>query len=371
MNLAGRSPAMYSKFPFFILLISVLLLFNSCGKKETVVQRSFYFWKNNAGHLSNDEYHALKELASQKLYLKFFEVEKDETFGSVPVAKMHLYLNYYIDSSGYSNDDAYKTFMEGLEIVPVVFVKNEVFPSASNGSLDSLADNINFLVGKYYNDKMNKKNFSYKEIQIDCDWTIKTQERYFYLLKSLKKISGKTISCTLRLYPYKYPKLMGIPPVDKATLMCYNLMNPLESENQNSILDTDELEKYLKGVAQYPLHLDVALPVFSWMQVYQGNYFAGFISEGVLDKATDLKSVNPLWYEVRKDMEAGELYLREGDRVKYEEVTTETIGKTISLLKEHIVFDDTLTVTFFHLDDAALKKYPNETLNDFYTAFSR
>jgi hypothetical protein len=377
MNLAGRSPVMHSRIPLFIFLVSFLLVLNSCGKNETVVQRSFYYWKNNSYTLSNAEGHALKELGSKKLYVKFFEVKNDETFGTIPVAKTHLRLNRY----ALQEDSVLAEFIPGLEVIPVVFVKNEIFPSASDGSLDSLADNINFLVGKYYNSIKNETNsyydarggidHSFKEIQIDCDWTIKTQERYFYLLKALKKISGKTISCTLRLYPYKYPGMMGIPPVDKATLMCYNLVNPLENENRNSILDTDELEKYLAGVKPYPLPLDVALPVFSWMQVYQGNTFAGIISEGELDKTKDLSSIKPLWYEVKADVTTSDLYLREGDKIKHEEVTEETINKTIALLKENIDFGDTLTITFFHLDEAALKHYSNETLNDFYTDFSR
>lgn len=367
---------MPSRISTLIFLLPVLLLLPSCGKKKaTVVERSFYYWKNNPYTLSNAEGHALNDLGSKKLYVKFFEVEKDETFGTIPVAKSRLRLNTY----SMQEDSVLAEFIPGLEVIPVVFVKNEIFPGASDGSLDSLADNINFLVNKYYNALKNEDNYNHKhqfdyacrEIQIDCDWTIKTQGRYFYLLKALKKISGKTLSCTLRLYPYKYPEQMGIPPVDKATLMCYNLINPLQNEDRNSILDTDELGKYLKGAKPYPLHLDVALPVFSWMQVYQGNAFAGIISEGAVDKTKDLASIKPLWYEVRNNLDAGELYLREGDRVKYEEVTKETIDKTITLLKENIDFGDTLTVTFFHLDDVALTHYSNETLNGFYTDFSR
>lgn len=369
---------MHSRISLFIFLLPFLQLLHSCGKKkETVVERSFYYWKNNPYTLSNAEGHALNNLWSKKLYVKFFEVAKDETFGTIPVAKSHLRLNTY----SMQEDSVLAGFIPGLEVIPVVFVKNEIFPGASDGSLDSLADNINFLADKYYkalktegssyHDEYHGFNASFGEIQIDCDWTIKTQERYFYLLKALKKISGKTLSCTLRLYPYKYPKQMGVPPVDKATLMCYNLINPLQNEDQNSILDTDELKKYLKGAKPYPLHLDVALPVFSWMQVYQGNSFAGIISEGAVDKTKDLASIKPLWYEVRNNLDAGELYLREGDRIKYEEVTKETIDKTIDLLKENIDFGDTLTVTFFHLDEVALTHYSNETLNGFYTGFSR
>ncbi|WP_338410833.1 hypothetical protein [uncultured Flavobacterium sp.] len=42
--------------------------------------------------------------------------------------------------------------------------------------------------------------------------------------------------------------------------MCYNLLNPLVSKKQNSILDVDELSQYLNVTSKYPLHLDIALP---------------------------------------------------------------------------------------------------------------
>ncbi|MEM0544143.1 hypothetical protein WFZ85_16275, partial [Flavobacterium sp. j3] len=95
-----------------------------------------------------------------------------------------------------------------------------------------------------------------------------------YFLKKLKEISKKEISCTLRLYPYKYPDKMGVPPVDKVMIMCYNLINPLENENKNSILDLAELESYLISVPKYHKHIVIAFPIYSWMQVYLNKRFS-------------------------------------------------------------------------------------------------
>ena len=122
-------------------------------------------------------------------------------------------------------------------------------------------------------DKTKDKIFDFNEIQIDCDWTKYSKEKYFYLLKKIKELSDKKLSCTLRLYPYKYPDIMGVPPVDKATLMCYNLIKPLSQQNKNSILDIEELKKYLNEKKSSPLHLDIVLPTFYWTQLYQNNQF--------------------------------------------------------------------------------------------------
>lgn len=337
-------------------------------RKEKNIERAFYYWKNNSYSLDSSELAQIKNLNTQKLYVKFFEVEKDPVFGAAPIAKSQLHIYDY--SIGYlkTEDTVLSGVMNHLEIVPTVFIKNEVLHLATNGSLDTLADNLNFLISKYMKEKM--RSYSFKEIQIDCDWTAKTKDNYFYLLKVIKKTSHKILSCTLRLYPYKYPDFMGIPPVDKATLMCYNLVNPLENENMNSILDNQELESYLKNVKKYPIHLDIALPLFSWMQVYQNNEFAGIISINDLNMKKDLKPIKPLWCEVQNDKEVGNLYLREGDKIKLEEVTEETLKKTILLLQENVSLDDTTTITLFHLDSKNLKNYTNETLNSFYSDFT-
>ena len=163
---------------------------------------------------------------------------------------------------------------------------------------------------------------------------------------------------------------MGVPPVDKATLMCYNLINPFENENKNSILDTKELSSYLKNTKKYPKHLDVALPVFSVMQVYQNNQLAGMLNPNKEELVNVLQKIKPLWYEVIKDTELENIYLRKGDKVKLEEVSKPTITETIDLLQKYISFDDTTTVTLFHLDEDNLKKYKNETIGSFYTDFT-
>lgn len=338
--------------------------------RRIAIERGFYYWKNTTYSFDSAELSYLKNLRTQKLYVKFFEVEEDPVFFAAPIAKSILRISDYSSDYERKEDSALSVVMEHLEIIPVVFVKNEVLRSATHGSLDTLADNIDFLVTKYLCERMSSYCLN-KELHIDCDWTAKTKDNYFYLLNAIKKVSGVTLSCTLRLYPYKYPELMGVPPVDKVTLMCYNLTSPLENENGNSILDNAELESYLKNAKEYPIHMDVALPVFSWMHVYQNDEFAGIISSNEIDMNYDLKEIKPMWYEVQNDKEIGNIFLREGDKIKLEEVSDKTIEGAISLIKEYVSFDDTITVTLFHLDSDNLKKYSDEALSGFYTGFHK
>ncbi len=347
---------------FFLLFCCFLLI--SCKNQEIKVERAFYYWKNTAHNLNKEELNYLKTVQAQKLYVKFFEVETDKVYGAIPSAKSQLHIENYFE-----HDSALGKTLSNLEIIPTIFVKNEALRHPSKGSLDTLAKNVLFLINKQYKEKIKNSNSGYSEIQIDCDWTAKTKDNYFYLLEAIKKLSGKTISCTLRLYPYKYPDIMGVPPVNKVTLMCYNLISPLGNEDKNSILNNRELESYLRKAKKYPLHVDIALPVFSWMQIYQNNHFAGIINPG--ENEIKLKQTKPLWYEVQQDKETDNLYLREGDQIKSEEATAKMIEEAISMLKKHLSFDETITVTLFHLDNMNLKKYNNETLSRFYTDFNK
>lgn len=339
------------KIVLFAMLFGFLF---SCSNKIKNVEKAFYYWKTNEYSLYGANDSILKKVGATKLYVKFFEVEKNEVMGYIPVVKTQL--------STYNQDS--------LTIIPTVYIRNEVFLKSSKGSLDTLADNVNFLIDKYSKNRLDREN-GFAEYQMDCDWTINSKENYFYFLKKLKEISKKEISCTLRLYPYKYPDKMGIPPVDKVTLMCYNLINPIENPKKNSILDVDELASYLNVKTKYPIHLDIALPIYSWMQVYQNDRFVKVIynNHGYIKK--HLKAIKPLWYELTEDVELDDIYLRVGDKIKYEEITAAEIEKAIEIIKKKVVFDDTTTVTLFHLDNEQIKQFSNEEIARFYTDFSK
>lgn len=343
-----------------LLFLFVSSLFFSCTKTNKVqnVEKAFYYWKSDDYGFSDKEKSLIDTLKIKKLYIKFFEVEYNETVGNIPISKTGL--RY----SGFDRSD-----FDSIQVIPTVYLKNKVFLKSSKQELDTLVNNVNYLISKLGTRDFNG-SFSISELQMDCDWTLKTKGNYFYFLKELKRVSKKKISCTLRLYPYKYPENMGIPPVDKVTLMCYNLINPMENKDKNSILDTNELSLYLNKKRKYPIHMDIALPIYSWMHVYQNNRFQNVLYPDSSIKKI-LKQVKPMWYEVTKDTVIDDFYLRIGDNVKYEEITADKISKAIEIIQNNVVFDDTTTISLFHLDEKQLNNYTYETLSGFYSDFSR
>ncbi|MVO08530.1 hypothetical protein GOQ30_05045 [Flavobacterium sp. TP390] len=343
----------------WLLSILIVLILQSCSDTNKIknVTPAFYYWKTSDWRLDDNLMNILKNTQVKKVYAKFFEVSHDELMGNIPISKNSIRFNNL-----------------NVEFIPTVFINNDVFLKSSEKELDVLADNMNFLITKMLSNDYSEDDYfnakSCKEFQIDCDWTLKSRNNYFYFLKKIKEISKKEISCTLRLYPYKYPEKMGIPPVDKVTLMCYNLLNPLSSPKQNSILDVKELSSYLKGTKQYPLHLDIALPIYSWMQLYQNNQFQKVIYQNHELIMKNLKKNDNLWYEVINDFTASETYFRIGDKIKFEEIDQKLVHQTIDLLKRNVEFDDETTISLFHLDNSQLKKYTDEEISSFYSAFN-
>jgi cytochrome b involved in lipid metabolism len=341
-----------------LLLGMVSLFFFSCSEEHKIqkVERAFYYWKSS--YIDSGEKTALKLYHVKKVYVKYFEIDYSEAMG-----------NYPLDKTDAQNLDTAE--FDSLSIVPTVFIKNEIFQYNSESDLQKLADNIVFLIDKYSKQKFEKSTIA-NEIQIDCDWTKTNKDKYFKLLKAISEISKRDISCTLRLYPYKYPEIMGTPPVDKVTLMCYNLVKPLSDDNKNSILDLNELESYLNLKKEYPLPLDVALPIYSWTHWYQNSRFEGLLTLGSKEIKTFAKPTKPMWYEVTKDTTLNyETYFRKGDQLKCEEVDAKLIAKAIAIIKKNVVLKDGCTISLFHLDEHILNQYSNEEIDGFYTAFTK
>lgn len=342
-----------------LVLLFVFVMVLSCKYHNKVenVSNAFYYWKSN-NNLDQETKKNLVKNNIKKMYLKYFEVDYNEAQGNFPYDKTEI--NSY-DASDFEN----------VKITPVIFIKNGIFQFNDEKQLDVLADNINFLINKYNKEKLSKSEIE-EEIQIDCDWTKSTKDKYFYLLKKIKELSKKKISCTLRLYPYKYPDIMGIPPVDKATLMCYNLIKPLSNKDKNSILDINELKSYLDKKRTYPVHLDIALPVFYWTQLYQNNKFVGLVNMNTTDFKGFTKQTKPMWYSVTKDTMYGyDKYYRIEDEIKCEEVSKKTLYEAIKIIKQNVTLDKNTTIALFHLDNNTFKKYSNEEISYFYNSFTK
>jgi hypothetical protein len=340
-----------------ILILILSLFIFSCNRsskhEERKIERSFYYWKSNF-KLSYNEKQALDTLQIKTLYLKFFDVAWDDLSSSaIPIAQVRINDSTYLRTSA-------------LQIIPTIFITNECIFKIDSAQTKLLAEKILTLVKNII---ANNGLQNIHEIQIDCDWTATTKEKYFAILNELQTLD-KTVnfSATIRLHQIKYLKKTGVPPVFRGMLMCYNMGNLTNMETNNSILETRELQKYISDLEHYPLPLDVALPLFDWKVLFRNGKFKSLINDmpdATLNAALFKKSGNVftalqdsiiLGYDIKKD-----------DVLRNEQCDYEDILKSTELLSGKMA-NKNLRVSLYHLDTLTLKKYSTHEMENIFNA---
>ncbi len=288
------------------MILGILLLFCiSCVNTSSNTQSklSFYYWKTTFA-LDQVERETLDNLAVSKLYIRYFDIGlKNGT--AVPITPI-----------------VFKDAVPLLEVVPVIYIKNEVVLSEQL-DVKKLADQlVDFVL------QINEhNNIDSQEIQIDCDWTVNSKERFFALIDQLHKETEMKISATIRLHQVKFASKTGIPNVDRGVLMYYN-MGRIAADSLNSIYDRQIAQKYLGGLRDYPLHLDYALPIYSWVVHSRENQVIRLISrlrEGDLKQQENIKQLGKHQFVVTQEMEAFGFVFQPGDLLKVERVSAEQI----------------------------------------------
>jgi hypothetical protein len=344
------------KYKDLINCISLLLavIFFSCNENKNArpIEPAFYYWKS-VFKLSDPEKQRLDSLHVQTLYVKFFDVDWDEiTKAPVPVAPLQ-----------YAGD----TLQSNMQIIPAVFITNACIQKIDSSQVIQLATDITGMIKKITGS--NHFTQPVQEIQIDCDWTASTKEKYFKLLSVIKQRSGiTTLSATIRLYQVKYLNKTGVPPVDKGLLMCYNMGNLKDPATKNSILETEELKKYIGNLPGYPLPLDVALPLFEWKVLFRNHVYKGLIQNlplGSFTNAFAIKKDNLI--ELLQDTLLQGYDLKKGDVIRIEESTYNEIIATAEAINAKLK-NTPVRVALYHMDSVILSKYTLHELEDIYNS---
>jgi hypothetical protein len=210
-------------------------------------------------------------------------------------------------------------------ITPVIYIDNPLFLDIRAKTL------LNSVLKSLKEMPLN----SYKEIQVDCDWTGKTKKRYFEFLTLLKEQSKKKISTTIRLHQIKYHKKTGVPPVDYGVLMYYNMSDFKDLETKNYILDLEVSKRYHYNFDTYPLALNLALPLYSQATIIRFSKVVG-IMEGVRTKDinSNFKKIKENLYLVTKTHYFKKRLLYEEDKIRIDEVSVVDLKESIIALKK-------------------------------------
>lgn len=327
---------------FYIFLFCLLL---SCtADNQPVLKTAFYHWQT-VFQLSDFEKNFLKEAESEKLYLKFFDIDK---VGGKAVPKAVLQ----------SKEDDFTA-----EIVPVIFITNRTFRDTDETALQDLA----VKTARKIKSLWPLRDTEIKEIQIDCDWSEGTRAAYFMFLQKLRKefkSSDLQLSATIRLHQVKFQERTGLPPVNRGMLMFYNTGEISEPETKNSILDLSTAGLYTERLKEYPLPLDLALPLFRWGIVYREGKLVRLINQ--LDKSDfrkreEFSTTDSLVFLVNNNTYLAGYYLYEQDYIRLERVSTEQLKAAAEHLRDKWSTDD-FSLAFYHVDSTVVKHFSAKDL---------
>lgn len=336
-----------------LLLACFSLFLTSCSSEfgRTIIP-AIYHWKTNFDP-TEEEKVLIDSLGIEKLYIRFFDVDwNEEKTSAVPLASLK-----------WKNQ-----VPTALTIVPTIYITNRTLLNISEEKITELAGKITERIVQLAD------SLAFQEIQLDCDWSDLSRDRYFQLLDAIRgNFDEKPIqlSATIRLHQIKYAERTGIPPVDRGMLMFYNMGDLTELATENSILDLATAEKYLGNFEKYSLPLDVALPLFSWGVVFRNEKAIHLLNNLRINQLNDEERFTFLsnnQVKVRKSTYLNGFYLYQNDIIRVEEVPVEEIEAAAELIAP-LLSQDTICVSFYHLDTPTIQRYNYEQLENIYRMF--
>ena len=341
-----------------LLLLTTIPIAAGCGGSRRPVRNSFYYWRSTFT-LDAESVRYLREMSVERLYVRFFDVGWHEASSQpYPIAPVVFR----------------SEVPEGTAVIPTVFIKNDVLRRLETGDLWQLATRIRARIEHTLESIRGIDPRDVDEIQIDCDWTASTRDIYFELLQRIRERAAEKewrTMATIRLHQIKFRHNTGVPPVERGMLMAYNVGQPDAVEERNAIFSRREVLQYLGRLEEYPIPLDVALPLFSWGVVFRGESFVallGNLRRGDLAGGVALRNAGGNWYDVTAEHYLGGEHLFPGDRIRLEEVDPEecaSVARTIAAKAGH----DSMSVALFHFDPTIVKNHDRSQIQNLYGAF--
>ncbi|MDP2365723.1 MAG: hypothetical protein Q8M94_18390 [Ignavibacteria bacterium] len=333
--------------------LSILSCTNNLQKE---ISLGVYFWKTNFS-LSTTELNWLKESEIQKLYVRFFDVDWNPNINSaVPVGDVAIETKK----------------VNAVEIIPVVFITNRTLKNIPDSLISELSQNIH---NKIFGKLALFDNLSIKEIQLDCDWTESTRDKYFKLVENLKQLAENDkieITATIRLHQVKFFSKTGVPPIKRGMLMFYNMSDVSDMRTRNSIYDEDVAKRYLVNFDKYPLDLDVVLPAFSWACWFRNGKLKNLINDVMANELEKnscfVKEDKNIFRAVKACYIKGN-YILPGDYLRAEETDFNTTLGAAELIAPYIK-NKKLNISIYHLNGVVMKNYDKDKLKDIVDCFN-
>jgi hypothetical protein len=332
--------------------LAFLLLIAGCFPEKEKPAASIYHWKT-VFSLNAADSSRLGSLGIERLYVRFFDLDTD--------------LERIIPKDAI----IWKTLPPAhLEIVPCIRISNRSMRALPDSSIHTLARYAYTKIGKLRQNLINEV----PEIQLDCDWTEETREKYFLFTDKFKAFchaDSILLSATIRLPQLVSPEKAGVPAADRAMLAIYNTGKIHEYAEANSILNPDSVRAAAQLISQYPLPLDLTLPLFSWAVQFRNGALHELHpawSREELEKDTLFTAAGHSWLVVRENGTFKNKMLLKGDRIRVEEGSP---GLCLEIIR--LIADKTARtpghLALFHYNPAEIDRYPPTAIKGIYQAW--
>lgn len=335
--------------------VAIAIALPACGgdrapaPPKPPAHRAFYYWRTTFA-LAPAERAALTDLHVDTLYLRMFDV------GWADGAPTIL---------GPLTIPADAAPPPGVAIVPTVYLTNELFKQLPAAGVPALAA----LVVREVAARTTQLGGAPRELQLDCDWTDTTRARYFAFLAALRGevAAGTALSATIRLHQIKYRERTGVPPVDRGMLMFYNMGKFSADPEARAIFDERAAARYLARLRDYPLPLDGALPIWSWVIHLRDDAVEGLMQSTdptELAGVEFLRPAGPDRFEATRSTFLHGSFLRAGDILKIEVTGPAETLTAAGMLARHLAATATpRTIALFDLSERNLARHGTESLD--------
>lgn len=151
---------------------------------------------------------------------------------------------------------------EGIEIIPTVYITEDCMHARHEDLARKLVQRVV---------QMNETHdiSGVRELQIDCDYTHNSRRTFYAFLEEVRSEARHhhlRLSATIRLHQLAMP----VPPVDYGVLMLYNTGDPQRFDERNPVLDSRDVQPYIRYLDGYDLPLATAYPVYAWQRTIYG-----------------------------------------------------------------------------------------------------
>ena len=328
--------------------VIALLLLSACNgafrQNAPSAHRGVYHWKTTYNP-TDWEKKWMKDHKVDRLYVRLFDVEAGENVDEPDWKMVPIATTKFVQQ-----------LPKDMDVIPVVYITLDAIRAIeTNYWSNEYVERYAKLMMKRIDDMMAEHyEGTFREVQLDCDWTEKTEYTFFSLALEMKELlheRGMTLSGTLRLHqlrevehPVKkdsYYRNADSIPFDRSLLMVYNTGSLQNKNTKNSILDINDVMPYLKQYNADSLpRIDVAYPVYGWgVEFNKEGLFKRLINSSDMPEQSN-DSVRVEWGEPT--------------------VIHQVQGRMPVLDKQH-------TTILYHLDSLNLSRYSYEDIETFYS----